>query len=71
MAATAFEYFVGRKNAACVQLLEKNQDVSEFIAALLDHLAQYADREGISVTDVKLDRPYITSDGYIKARLMR
>lgn len=45
-----------------VQLLEKNHGVSEHIAALLDHLVDYANRRGVKFEDLVLDRPYV--DGY-------
>lgn len=71
LATTPFEYFAGRRNMACVQLLERNEDVNEFVRAVLEHLVDYANHEGIRVEDVKLDRPYVTNDGYIKARITR
>lgn len=71
MATTPFEYFLGRRNAACVQLLEKNQDINEFIRSLLEHVVDYANHEGIRVEDVKIDMPFVTNDGYVKARITR
>ena len=71
MATTPLEFFMGRRNAACVRLLEQNSDVNDFTRALLEHLVDYAKREGIEYADIKLDRPYITNDGYIRARIMR
>lgn len=71
MPQSPLEFFLGRRNAACVRLLEQNDDVNEFSRALLEHLVDYAEREGIEFRDIKLDRPYVTNDGYIKARITR
>lgn len=71
MATTSFEYFLGRRNAACVQLLERNHDMGAFIQGLLEHVVQYAEREGIAVEDVKLDLPFVSDDGYIQGRITR
>lgn len=62
---------MGRRNAACLRLLEQNTDVNEFTRALLEHLVDYAKREGIEFSEIKLDRPYVTNDGYIRARIMK
>lgn len=74
MATTPFEYFLGRRNQACVQLLEKNEDVSYLVMGLLEHLVDYANHKGIAVEDIKLDRPFIKDDGsnsYLVARITR
>ncbi len=71
MPTTPYEVFLGRRNAACVRLLEQNADVNEFTRALLEHLVDYAVKEGIAFSDIKLDRPYVSNDGYIRARIMK
>lgn len=71
MPENALQYFMGRRQAAVVRLLEQNEDVSSFIQALLEHLVEYADKEGLRFGDIKIDRPFITNDGVIKGRLVR
>ena len=71
MATTPFEYFTGRRNESCVRLLEKNEDVNQMIRALLEHLVDFANHEGIRFEDVKIDRPFISNDGYLVARITR
>lgn len=71
MPTTPFEYFAGRRSAACVRLLEQNTEVNAFIQALLEHLVDFAEHEGIRFSDVKLDLPFVTNDGYIKARILK
>ncbi len=71
MPASAFEYFLGQKRQACADILEKNEDVSGFMAALLDHLVEYAQREGIPVQAIRLDRPFVTNDGKIIAQIQK
>ena len=66
-----YQYFLGQRNAACVRLLEQNEDVTEFIRAFLEHLVDYANHEGITFDRVRIDRPYVTNDGYVKARITR
>ncbi|CAN5756205.1 hypothetical protein BH24ACT15_BH24ACT15_36390 [soil metagenome] len=65
------QYFLGQRNAACVRLLEQNEDVSTFIRALLEHLVDFANHEGIAARDVRIDRPFVSDDGYLKARITR
>jgi hypothetical protein len=71
MATTPFEYFLQNRRQACTDLLEKNEDVSGFMAALLDHLVEYARREGIPLAAIRLDLPFVTNDGQIVAKIGR
>ena len=71
MATTPFEYFLGRKQQACADLLERNEDVSGFMAALLDHLVEYARQEGIPLAAIRLDLPFVTNDGRIVAKITK
>lgn len=71
MPENAFQYFVGRRNAACVRMLEQNHEVSNFLQSILEHLVDYANQKGMAFADVKLDSPFVSSDGYIKARISR
>ena len=71
MPESPHQYFLGRRNAATVRLLEQNEDVNQFIRALLEHLVDFADKQGIRYAEVNLDRPFVTDDGYIRARITR
>jgi hypothetical protein len=71
MPTSAFEYFVGRRNAAMVQLLERNPEVSGFMQALLEHLVDWSKEHGVRYEDIKLDVPFVSHDGYIRARISR
>ena len=65
------EFFLGQRRRACTELLEKNEDVSGFMAALLDHLVEYARVEGIPLVAIRLDRPFVTNDGRIVAQIQK
>jgi len=71
MPANALEFFLGRRRQAVTDLLETNSDVSEFFAALLEHLVDYAAEEGIHPKRIQLDRPFITNDGKIVAQIRK
>lgn len=71
MATTPHEYFMGRRNAATLRVLETNGDISTFIRALLEHIADFASQNGIDVKDVKIDSPFITDDGYLRGRILK
>lgn len=71
MAENSFEYFLGRRRRACTDVLEKNKDVAEFMAALLEHLVDYAAEKGIPVTAIRLNMPFVTNDGVIQARISK
>lgn len=70
MPTTPFEYFVGRQNQRMVQLLESNREISEFFYNVLDHLVEHANAKGKRFADLKIDMPHVTSDGYLKARIL-
>ncbi len=70
MATSPFEYFVGRQNQRMVQLLERNRDVSEFFYAVLDHLVEHANAKGKRFEDLQIHDPFVSSDGYIRARVL-
>ena len=66
--------FLQRNNAEMVTLLERNRDVSNFILAVVDHVADYANRRGVRIEDIVVDRPYVEGFDsgeaeYLKARL--
>jgi hypothetical protein len=69
VAGTPFEYFLAQKRQACTDLLEKNEDVSGFFAAVLDHLVEFSRQEGVSMQRIQLDRPFVTADGKIIAQI--
>jgi hypothetical protein len=71
MAENSFEYFLGRRRRACTDILEKNRDVAEFMAALLEHLVDYAAVEGIPIQAIRLNMPFVTNDGIIQARISK
>lgn len=71
MAENAFEVMLGRRRKACTDILEQNEDVSGFMAALLDHLVEYAAKEGIHPRQIRLDRPFVTNDGRIVAQIQK
>lgn len=71
MPDSPYQVFLGRRNAACVRLLEQNPDVNEFMRALMEHLVDFADKEGIRYADIKIDRPFVSNDGYLRARILR
>lgn len=71
MADNAFEVMLGRRRRACADILEQNEDVSGFMAALLDHLVEYARKEGIHPRQIRLDRPFVTNDGKIVAQIQK
>ena len=70
MATTPMEYFVGRGNQRMVRLLEQNQEVSEFFYAVLQHLVDHANATGRSFADLRIRDPFVSSDGYIRARVI-
>jgi hypothetical protein len=41
------------------------------MAALLDHLVEYARQEGIPITAIQLNRPFVTNDGRIVAQITK
>jgi len=71
MAENALEVMLGRRRRAVTDILEQNEDVSGFIAALLDHLVEYAGQEGIHIKQIRLDRPFVTNDGRIVAQILK
>lgn len=71
MAENAFQVMLGQRRRACTELLEQNEDVSGFMAALLDHLVEYAREEGIHFREIRLDRPFVTNDGRIVGKIQR
>jgi hypothetical protein len=62
MPLTAHE-FLATHQTQLVQLLERNTDVSAFIAALLGQLVSYANEQGIPFEDVLLVLPHIANIG--------
>lgn len=71
MAENALEVMLGRRRRACTEILEQNEDVSGFMAALLEHLVDYAAEEGIHIKQIRLDRPFVTNDGRIIAQIQK
>lgn len=47
MPENAFQYFLGRKSARVVKLLEDNNEVAEYMQGLLEELVQVADKAGV------------------------
>jgi hypothetical protein len=64
-----FDFFVQRQNGRMVQLLEENREVSRFFMAILDHLEQHARATGRPYAALRIEDPYVTADGYIRARV--
>lgn len=69
MATTAFEYFVGRRNQACVRMLERNESVASFMQGVLEHLTTFCEAEGIAYENIVLDRPYIGHNRKLEAHI--
>jgi len=68
-ATSPFEYFVGRQNRKMVDLLEANRDVSQFFMSVLDHLVAHAEANGKRFDQLKIEDPFVSPDGYIRARV--
>jgi ribosomal protein L22 len=66
---TPFEYFVGRQNRNLVDMLEANRDVSQFFMSVLEHLVAHAQENGKRFDQLKIEDPYVSPDGYIRARV--
>ena len=71
MPTTPFEWFLQNKNRKCTEFLEQNEDVSGFVAALLDHCREFCEQEGIPVRALQLDKPFVTNDGKIVAQMRK
>lgn len=71
MATTPLEFFMGRRNAATVKVLEQNEDITKFIRALLEHITDFATQNGVDVGEVKISLPSIGDDGTLRARILR
>lgn len=69
MPTSAFEYFLGRRNARVVDLLERNESVSATLQGLLEHLVDVADEKGCRFEDLELDSPFVQGE-YLKARIV-
>ena len=73
MAANVYEH-LEQNNRQMVKLLDKNRDMSEFIAAFVDHCVEYCNRVGCAAEDLIVDRPFVegyaSGEGeYLKARI--
>lgn len=72
MPANLFEQ-LEQNNARMVELLAKNKSVSGFVASVVDHCVEYAQRKGIRPEDVVIDTPFVEGyDGfteYFRARI--
>jgi ribosomal protein L22 len=66
---TPFEYFVGRQNRKLVDMLEANREVSQFFMSVLEHLVAHAEANGKRFDQLKIEDPYVTPDGHIRARI--
>jgi hypothetical protein len=69
MPESAFEVFLGRNNARCVQLLEQNHDVSGFFQGLLERFVEHCNQHGATFDRLVVDNPVVTEDGYVQFRL--
>lgn len=70
MATNPYEHFVGRENQKMVRLLEENREVSEFFYTVLQHLVDHANAKGKAFKDLQIHDPFVSSDGYIRARVV-
>lgn len=70
MPENAFGYFLQRKNARIVRLLETNHNVSGAIQGLLEHLTDFADEKGVRFDQVVIDNLHVTRDDQLVARLL-
>jgi hypothetical protein len=68
MPTSAFEYFLGRRNARVVSLLERNEGVAAMLQGLLEHLVDVAEERGVPFEDLVVDRPFVHGE-YLKARI--
>lgn len=69
MPANALEYFVQRRSAHVVRLLDENRQIAGFVQALLEHLVDHAVEKGVRYADLDLDTPHITRDNVLVARI--
>lgn len=70
MPANAFEFFLQRRNARVVQLLEQNDSVSGALQGLLEHLVDFADDKGVPFRDLDLNDAHVTRDNQLVARIL-
>lgn len=68
MARSAYE-FLESYQGQVVGVLAKNESVSAFVQALLEHLVHYANHVGVRVEDVVLEAPFVGDDEYVRARI--
>ena len=69
MASNAFEFFLERKNARIVKLLEQNHSISGALQGLLEHLVEFADEKGVPYPDIELADVHVTRDSMLVARI--
>lgn len=69
MPESAFGYFLGRRNARVVRLLEDNHSVAATIQGLLEHLVDVAADKGCEFKDLELETPFVAGE-YLKARII-
>jgi selenophosphate synthase len=62
MAQTAYE-FLANNQSQLVKFLDRNHDVSAFIAGLLGHLVEYANHKGVKFEDIRIELPRIEDAG--------
>jgi hypothetical protein len=53
-----------------VELLERNPDLSRFFLAVIDHLVVHCNATGKDFRDLKIVDPFVSPDGYIRARVV-
>jgi hypothetical protein len=71
MAETAFGHFMGRQQARAVRFLERNESINGFVAALIDHMTTYCEREGVTPEQIEIDMPFVSQDGVVQARIRK
>jgi hypothetical protein len=69
MADSAFTYFLQRRNAHVVRLLETNHSVAGALQGLLEHLVEYAEERGVPYTAIELADVHVTRDNQLVARI--
>lgn len=68
-AENAFTFFLQRKNAHIVKLLETNHSVAGAIQGLLEHLVDFAAEKGVPYTAIELADVHVTRENMLVARI--
>jgi len=70
MPSNAFEYFLQRRNARLVRMLERNREIAEMIQGLLENIEEHCVNKGLDVAKVGIRDAFVTSDGVVTLRIV-